>query len=229
MLELHRRLQMAHMTCDPATFGADAAAADDACCDSDNCQDGTPGSCDAKCAVVFNDFYDRCRRFLEAQSDPDVVVTYDRLYATCTAALPVEPLLRAVAVCNNTGTHSEMAGQTDVPLATTWAVAPGRFAVGPAAMSWDEAKTYYETTYPGGGMASVHSFAEQRQAASACAGADLGSGWSNTTKAMGCWIGLLSFHWRSLSIAVETPAKGRGGCSRMAVSPTAPSASIAAP
>ena len=72
----------------------------------------------------------------------------------------------------------------------TFAVAPGRFRVGVEAMSWDEAKTYCEKTYPGGGMASVHSFAEQRQAASGCAAANIGSGWSDTTKANGCWIGL---------------------------------------
>ena len=32
---------------------------------------------------------------------------------------------------------------------------------------------------------------------------------------------VLSFYWRSLSIHIETPTKGRGGCSKMTVSPTA--------
>ena len=32
---------------------------------------------------------------------------------------------------------------------------------------------------------------------------------------------LLSFYWHSLSISIETPTTGRGGCSRMTVSPTA--------
>eukprot|EP01050_Picozoa_sp_SAG11_P025730 SAG11_NODE_5907_length_1437_cov_1.091928_1_plen_147_part_10 len=47
-------------------------------------------------------------------------------------------------------------------------VSPGRFVVGPSAVSFTEAKTYCEHTYPGGGLASIHSYAEQRQAASAC-------------------------------------------------------------
>ena len=58
----NRRLQMAHVTCDPATFANQAAAVDTACCDdAQDCQGGTPTRCDAKCAVVFNGFYDTCQ------------------------------------------------------------------------------------------------------------------------------------------------------------------------
>ena len=59
---LRRQLQMAHVTCNPATFAAEAAAVETACCDdAQDCQSGTPTSCDAKCAVVFNGFYDSCQ------------------------------------------------------------------------------------------------------------------------------------------------------------------------
>lgn len=74
----------------------------------------------------------------------------------------------------------------------TFVVSPGRFVAGPSAISWTEAKTYCETTYPGGGLASVHSFNEQRQAASACAHSNIGEGWGSASdaRALGCWIGL---------------------------------------
>ena len=54
---------MAHVRCNPATFDDQAAAVEIACCDDDAklCQSGTSTSCDAKCAVVFNGFYDTCQ------------------------------------------------------------------------------------------------------------------------------------------------------------------------
>lgn len=95
----HRSLQMAHVVCDPATFSEQAHDVDDACCDVDTgastCTDGAPTACDAKCAVVFNSFYDRCHRFLAAQMSLAQMSAYDQLYATCSGALPSEPLLRA--------------------------------------------------------------------------------------------------------------------------------------
>ena len=101
VLEQLRRLQMSHMTCSPSTFEADAAAADAACCDdSHSCTDGLPGECDAKCAVVFNNFYNRCQRFLASQFSLAQMAGYDQLFHTCTRALPTEPLLRALVVCS---------------------------------------------------------------------------------------------------------------------------------
>ena len=98
-----RRLQLGNVQCDPATFAAEAQAVDSACCDDDGgaCTDGVPTQCDAKCAVKFNNFYSRCQRFMSAQFSLDIMDKYDRLYATCTAALPAEPLLRALVVCSN--------------------------------------------------------------------------------------------------------------------------------
>ena len=50
-----------------SSFEAEAARINDACCDtgmdSNVCASGVPTECDAKCAVVFNDFYGRCDRF----------------------------------------------------------------------------------------------------------------------------------------------------------------------
>jgi hypothetical protein len=119
--ESRRRLQMSHVTCDPATFAQQAHAVDDACCDADTgankCDEGTPGSCDAKCAVVFNSFYDRCQRFLAAQMSMAQMAAYDLLYGTCTRALPSEPLLRAAIACAADpckGLHCGEHGRCDV-------------------------------------------------------------------------------------------------------------------
>ena len=65
-----------------------------------------------------------------------------------------------------------------------------RFVTGPTPVSWPEAKAYCEKTYPNGGMASIHSYAEQRSAASACQDGNIGTGWGDLTRANGCWIGL---------------------------------------
>ena len=91
------------VTCDPATFAEQVLAVDDACCDADSgankCAGGTPSSCDGKCAVLFNGFYDRCERFLAGQMSLAEMASYNQLYATC-EALPTEPLLRAAISCD---------------------------------------------------------------------------------------------------------------------------------
>eukprot|EP01050_Picozoa_sp_SAG11_P007993 SAG11_NODE_684_length_7743_cov_53.800628_5_plen_203_part_00 len=56
--------------------------------------------CDAKCAVVLSSFYPRCQRFLASQFSIADMAGYDKLYSTCTRALPAEPLLRALVVCS---------------------------------------------------------------------------------------------------------------------------------
>eukprot|EP01043_Picozoa_sp_COSAG02_P008028 COSAG02_NODE_249_length_27097_cov_30.179155_17_plen_470_part_00 len=102
-LRKQRRMQMGHVQCDPATFAAQVTAVDTACCDADDAcagADGVPARCDAKCAVTFNTFYDRCERFLATQFSIDEMDGFDRLYSTCTTELPVEPLLRAAAICS---------------------------------------------------------------------------------------------------------------------------------
>ena len=95
-----RELQMSFGACDPAMFSDQAAQVDEACCDAEGlCPDGTPTECDAKCAVVYNDFYRRCQSLLGTLS-PNLVDGYDRLFSTCSHSLPAQPLLRAVALCN---------------------------------------------------------------------------------------------------------------------------------
>ena len=84
-------------SCPLADFETQAAAVNDACCD-DNVCGGVPTVCDAKCAVVFDDFFDRCSSILGLQM-PDHMSGFTRLHTTCSSQLPVEPLLRAVIDC----------------------------------------------------------------------------------------------------------------------------------
>ena len=89
--------------CDPETFSSGIALVDEACCDagSDDCENGTPSKCDAKCAVVYSSFYGRCRSFLAATVvSPEVMSAFDRLYTACTVRLPTEELLRVVLQCS---------------------------------------------------------------------------------------------------------------------------------
>eukprot|EP01050_Picozoa_sp_SAG11_P004055 SAG11_NODE_248_length_11654_cov_27.840329_8_plen_667_part_00 len=91
------RLQMFGQ-CDPSSFTIEAQAVDTACCDDPTCVDGIPAECDAKCSIVYTNFYRRCQSFLAGFNHAQLDV-YDRLFSTCTQALPVEPLLQIVEQC----------------------------------------------------------------------------------------------------------------------------------
>ena len=65
LCDAHRRAQIA-ATCQLANFDAEAAGVNTACCDDAGCT-GVPDACDAKCAIAFNDFYDRCSNILALQ------------------------------------------------------------------------------------------------------------------------------------------------------------------
>ena len=122
-----RRTQLAVSSCDFSTFDDNIQEVETACCDSDQCADGVPTECDAKCAVVFDDFYDRCQRLLSSTVSLAIVrsalsmtsplmkllrsnalthlgrsqmSSYERLYSTCTESLPAEPLLSLLASCS---------------------------------------------------------------------------------------------------------------------------------
>eukprot|EP01050_Picozoa_sp_SAG11_P011746 SAG11_NODE_1266_length_5342_cov_4.156369_5_plen_265_part_00 len=99
--DVRRRAQFSLGTCDTANFAAMTAEVDEACCDpgTNVCATGVPGECDAKCAVIYNPFYQQCSRFISAQVGLAAMSAYDRLYSTCTSSLPSEPLLRVVALC----------------------------------------------------------------------------------------------------------------------------------
>eukprot|EP01052_Picozoa_sp_SAG31_P040296 SAG31_NODE_5801_length_2316_cov_10.455241_2_plen_297_part_00 len=93
----HRHLQMSGGTCNPATFAAEAQRVDEACCDADtSCDGGVPAHCDAKCAIVFNDFFEQCQGQLDAFGMAD---GYEQLFATC-SNLPTEALWRATVQCS---------------------------------------------------------------------------------------------------------------------------------
>jgi hypothetical protein len=68
---MRRRAQVSFNNCLASTLEVEAARVEEACCDAGTentvCATGVPTACDAKCAVVFGDFYDRCQRVLSAQ------------------------------------------------------------------------------------------------------------------------------------------------------------------
>eukprot|EP01045_Picozoa_sp_COSAG04_P039863 COSAG04_NODE_11380_length_712_cov_1.265905_1_plen_198_part_10 len=84
------------MRCKDSDFTEGVEAVDTACCDYDGCS-GVPTTCDAKCAVVYNDFFDQCSSKLQ-KDDLGQMQAYTNLYSTC-SGLPTEPLLRAVIDC----------------------------------------------------------------------------------------------------------------------------------
>jgi hypothetical protein len=92
-----RRAQITS-SCPLKDFDTQASAVNDACCDDADCQ-GVPTVCDAKCAVVFDGFFDRCSSILGLQM-PDQMPGFTSLHTTCSTQLPVEPLLRAVIECS---------------------------------------------------------------------------------------------------------------------------------
>ena len=100
-----RRAQLLNFDqCPYSSFEADAARVSDACCDigrEATCADGTPSECDARCAITFNDFFDRCQRLLSSAVSMSQMDDWGRLYNTCNTALPPSELLRALANCTN--------------------------------------------------------------------------------------------------------------------------------
>ena len=90
----HRRAQDG--LCADKRFHDEADAVNTACCDYEGCT-GVPTTCDAKCAIAFNGFFDRCAATLEGLGLQ--WPQYRALHVTC-ATLPVEPLLRAVIACS---------------------------------------------------------------------------------------------------------------------------------
>eukprot|EP01045_Picozoa_sp_COSAG04_P022352 COSAG04_NODE_2513_length_3987_cov_11.345165_3_plen_420_part_00 len=109
----HRRAQLAS-TCPLKQFDTDVAAVNTACCDDDECSEGVPTVCDAKCAIAFNDFFDRCQNILMLQMAEQMPGFMD-LHSTCATRLPVEPLLRKLINCKaqQSGTHGSMSAYMD--------------------------------------------------------------------------------------------------------------------
>lgn len=94
-----RHLQTA-LQCDLADFGANADLVNTKCCDDGvSCSGGVPSKCDAKCALTYVPFFDRCSPILATQVATSDMRSYQRLYDTCSTGLEVEPLLRAAAAC----------------------------------------------------------------------------------------------------------------------------------
>ena len=95
-----RRLQNG-MQCDLQFFTDDAQLVDTKCCDDGvSCAAGIPTKCDAKCALTYVPFFDRCSAILATQVPAQSMASYQRLYTTCATGLEIEPLLRAAAACS---------------------------------------------------------------------------------------------------------------------------------
>jgi hypothetical protein len=99
-LTARRQLQGAN-TCNTATLNSQFARINTVCCDGTTCSGGVPTSCDAKCAVFFVDFYDRCHSFLGVIASPSTMIQLGSLHDVCAHNLPTEQLLRLAAVCQN--------------------------------------------------------------------------------------------------------------------------------
>ena len=86
----HRRTQTVD-TCPLATFTTQSQAVSEACCDpgTGGCaQDGSPpAACDARCGIVFVDFFADCGGGLHAFA-PDDYGDYERLEQTCAEVRP---------------------------------------------------------------------------------------------------------------------------------------------
>eukprot|EP01046_Picozoa_sp_COSAG06_P007324 COSAG06_NODE_357_length_16856_cov_7.212687_2_plen_428_part_00 len=97
-----RALQGEEHACPPDVFSTAAAAVTDACCDDvtgASCTD-IPTECDARCGIVFVDFFARCSELLRVYGPADMPA-YERLEATCAEELPVAPLLQLLGRCSD--------------------------------------------------------------------------------------------------------------------------------
>jgi hypothetical protein len=86
----HRRAQKVD-ACPLATFTSQSQAVSEACCDpgtGDCAQDRRPpAACDARCGIVFVDFFADCAGGLQAFA-PDHYADYERLEQTCAEVRP---------------------------------------------------------------------------------------------------------------------------------------------
>jgi hypothetical protein len=101
----HRRTQGFQMLtpCKLTSFAAEMTTLNKVCCDEPGmCKTGVPKTCDAKCAITFVEFYNRCQRVLALRVGPTQLNDFKQLHDTCSNRLPAEELLRAVATCRLT-------------------------------------------------------------------------------------------------------------------------------
>ena len=83
--------------CPPGEFEAEVQAVDAACCDDGPCT-GVPTECDARCGVVFVDFFARCSEVLRVYNAADMTA-FSQLDQTCATELPNGPLFRLLYQC----------------------------------------------------------------------------------------------------------------------------------
>ena len=92
------RLQDEAPQCSAGEFDAETQTVNEACCDSADGCTGVPQECDARCAIPFAPFYERCSSLLRVLV-PGGYADYSRLYDTCTTQLPAGPLLQLIGQC----------------------------------------------------------------------------------------------------------------------------------
>ena len=108
--ERRRRTQSA-LACDLQSFEPDVKHLNAVCCDDrGKCATGVPTSCDAKCAVTFVEFFNRCKKIMAARFSTKLMEGFTRLHDTCSKRLPTEALLEAVAKCRGGASWSSASG-----------------------------------------------------------------------------------------------------------------------
>jgi hypothetical protein len=104
--ESRRRTQLAP-SCAWKTFDADMKRLNAKCCDDGGkCRTGIPKVCDAKCAVAFVGFFDRCHKHMALSYTAKQMKSFTDLHSTCSKKLPTEKLLEAVAKCRGADSWS---------------------------------------------------------------------------------------------------------------------------
>jgi hypothetical protein len=111
-----RRRTQSALTCNLQSFDADMKQLDTKCCDDGGkCNTGIPKVCDAKCAVAFVEFYDRCQKIMAVRFSTKQMEGFTRLHNTCSTRLPTEALLEAVAKCRGGQAWSSASGASAKP------------------------------------------------------------------------------------------------------------------
>jgi hypothetical protein len=111
----HRRTQT-HI-CNLLSFDSDMKRLNTKCCDDGGkCKMGIPKTCDAKCAVAYVEFFNRCKTIMVGHYSAKEMIGFTQLHDTCATRLPTLALLEAVAKCQSgTSAWSPGASSTAVP------------------------------------------------------------------------------------------------------------------
>jgi hypothetical protein len=95
----HRRTQT--HSCNLQSFDSDMRGLNTKCCDDGGkCRMGIPNTCDAKCAVAYVQFFNRCHNIMTDRYSTKQMEAFTQLHDTCATKLSTVALLEAVAKCH---------------------------------------------------------------------------------------------------------------------------------